>query len=231
MRDGPISSSARLAVVCDFDGTITEEQTGRALLDAFAPPAWRTLAPPTASFTPAAAQDLTSAQFSLVRGSETEVRRWVATRAADVPLRPGIHPFLAWCATQEVPVTIASAGIDLYVHPILEAAHLRVTDVRCGRSTWTAKGLNISFDHLLSADFPGERDIKRLAVLSAQAGGHFVVLVGDGPGDLPAAEVADLVLARDELVAFVRNRGITHREFTDFTDVVKAVGGLTGRQS
>jgi 2-hydroxy-3-keto-5-methylthiopentenyl-1-phosphate phosphatase len=49
---------------------------------------------------------------------------------------------------------------------------------------------------------------------------YYRVVVGDGVTDLPAARLADLVMARDLLVVKCREAGIPYEPFETFYDVM-----------
>jgi 2-hydroxy-3-keto-5-methylthiopentenyl-1-phosphate phosphatase len=59
-------------------------------------------------------------------------------------------------------------------------------------------------------------------VCELRAAGHRVVVCGDGTTDRCAADAADFVFATGRLVAYCRSRGIDHRPFDTFHEVVES---------
>ena len=64
---------------------------------------------------------------------------------------------------------------------------------------------------------------KRAPLLAAKARGRVTVLVGDGASDARAAEVADVVFAKHELITHCVEAGIAYRRFLDLADVLEGL--------
>ena len=47
-----------------------------------------------------------------------------------------------------------------------------------------------------------------------------MVFIGDGVSDFEAAQVADIVYARDVLLDYTNDQGIQAREFSDMGDII-----------
>jgi 2-hydroxy-3-keto-5-methylthiopentenyl-1-phosphate phosphatase len=62
---------------------------------------------------------------------------------------------------------------------------------------------------------------KARALQLARERGEFVIFIGDGLSDRPAAEAADLVFAKHSLAEYCRERGINCHEFQTFDEVLK----------
>jgi 2-hydroxy-3-keto-5-methylthiopentenyl-1-phosphate phosphatase len=69
-------------------------------------------------------------------------------------------------------------------------------------------------------------------VRELQRAGHRVLVLGDGAGDRCAAEAGDLVFARagSSLVGWCRERGVAHREFSTFHEVLALLPELAGAE-
>ena len=208
--------------MCDFDGTITLEDTAWALLQAFGPAGWQ-------HWSDEYDAGRITDQESIIRGFESftvpvpDVAAW----ALDfVQIRPGAREFFAWCHAIGLPVTIASNGLDCYILPILEAHGLAVDDVISARAVQQAAGIGVSYDHVWDAVYHDERDLKRLALRRMQATGRHVVYIGDGDPDFLAASVADRVFARRRLLARCREAGVSYTPFEDFREIQAALALL-----
>ena len=62
---------------------------------------------------------------------------------------------------------------------------------------------------------------KGTVVRELQEAGHRVVVLGDGTSDRCAADAADFVFATRRLVDHCRDRGLPHRPFRDFHEVME----------
>jgi len=211
----PMGASQRLGVVCDFDGTITATDIGTMLFERFATSDWLDLERQAE----AGLIDVwtcSTAQFGLLPSAIEELSQ---TAVAGALLRNGVADFFSWCQGRGIPLIVASHGVDCYVHPVLDAFSLVATDVLCGQTIGGGTGLQVSYEHLVDDMFAGERDQKRLAVLRLKAKGNTAVLIGDSLWDYPAATIADVVFARDGLLAQCRKQGLDCAPFDDFLEI------------
>lgn len=212
----PSARLSGLAVVCDFDGTITMDDTAVAMLNALASSDWVRWEEEFAVGR-IGDQEAMRQQLAAITASPSELVEWVLQFAR---IRPGAREFLEWCAKRGIAVTIASNGVDLWIDPICTAHGLAASEVLAGLAVAADIGIGVSYDHLLDAEYPEERDHKRLAVLKLQAQGYRVVYVGDGAPDYPAAASADFIFARARLRDLCESQGLRYHAFEDFLDII-----------
>jgi 2-hydroxy-3-keto-5-methylthiopentenyl-1-phosphate phosphatase len=223
----------RWAVVCDFDGTATLEDTADALSIAYIGEArWRR------------ANDLFHAGeisferllheiFGPIAATPEEVRAFAKAHAR---FRPGFEQLVVTCRERGVPFLLASGGLDVYIRPALELLPGDVTEgleIRANHAEYVPGGLALSFPF---KDAPGAcgacGSCKGAVVKELQAKGYRVVAVGDGNADRCMARVADLVFARGRLLAWCRSEGVACEPFETLHPVVERVGGAApGRAS
>jgi 2-hydroxy-3-keto-5-methylthiopentenyl-1-phosphate phosphatase len=209
-------STRPLAVACDFDGTITLQDTAWAMLHVFAAPGWKRWSDEYAAGRITDQESMTR-QFTMVATPISELTAWAL---ANAQIRPGIRELTTWCAARTVSLTIVSNGLDFYLEPILQAHGIGADEVLCGRAAQGPEGIEVSYAHLWDAAYPEERDQKRLAVRRLHARGYSVVYIGDHDPDFRAAVEADLVFARDQLLERCGAAGIACYPFETFADVV-----------
>ncbi|HEX8910654.1 MAG TPA: MtnX-like HAD-IB family phosphatase [Anaeromyxobacteraceae bacterium] len=212
------------AVVCDFDGTAVTEDLGDQISIHFAGhDVWR------------AAEDryragaITFAEllrdiFAPITAPAHEIAAWARARAV---LRPGFEPFVRRCREAGVPFLLVSAGLDVYIHAVLERLppelHAHV-EVRSNRATCSPSGLAVDF-------YPVEGGCGRCGfckgavVDDLRARGHRVAVLGDGTADRCAAERADLVYARGRLPHYCEELGVAYRRFETFDEVAATLFG------
>lgn len=209
------------AVVCDFDGTALSLDLGDLVAQRFAgveayEAAERLYRDGACSF-----GELLSRIFAPITATRDEIAAFARANAA---LRPGFERFLDACRAGGAPFLVVSSGLDAYIEPVLErlAPPLRDhVELRCNRATCTGAGLEVSF-HGRDCGFCGF--CKGHVVDELKARGHRVAVLGDGSGDRHAAERADAVFARagSSLVTWCRERGLPHRAFETFDEVIAA---------
>jgi len=209
------------AVVCDFDGTALTEDLGDAVSRRFAGhAAWRQAEDEyrAGAF---AFHELIRRIFAPVVADREAIAAFARERAV---LRPGFEDFLAACADAGRPFVIASAGLDVYIEPVLERLPPRLRghlELRANRATCAPTGMTVEFlapsrpDGCARCGF-----CKGTVVRELQAAGHRVVVLGDGTSDRCAADAADFVFATRRLVDHCRERGLPHQPFSDFHEVM-----------
>ena len=202
-------------MLCDFDGTITEEDVCLRLLAEFAEGDWQQLE-----------TDYANGRIGLEECLAAEVAMFKAPREvmADFArqharLRRGFADFVAYCRGREVALAVVSAGLDFYVDAILAREGLNDLDVTCIGTTVNGGRIVLSLPLGGRATREGYADFKVAMVRERQAQGKRVVFVGDGSTDFAAARRADRVFARDKLLAYCRREGIACTPFEDFRDL------------
>jgi len=207
------------AILCDFDGTALAFDLGDAVAQHFAGEASYQAAEDEfrAGRLPFGA--LLRRVFAPITASRQEIADFAVARAE---WRPGFERFLAACAAAGRPFLIVSAGLDVYIDPVVAGLPEPLRDhlsVRANRAECSPEGLAVAF-HGPDCGFCGA--CKGHVVRELQRAGHKVVVLGDGAGDRCAAEAADFVFARvgSSLVGWCRERGVPHRVFATFHEVI-----------
>jgi 2-hydroxy-3-keto-5-methylthiopentenyl-1-phosphate phosphatase len=207
------------AVVCDFDGTATTEDIGDQVSIRFAGHGhWRAAEDRYAAGEFPFAQ-LLRAIFAPVTASAAEIAAFAAERAV---LRDGFVPFLADCQARGRPFVVCSAGLDVYIEPVLARLPadlrrhlwLRANEGRC-----SPQGMAVAFHGGGAFDCGRCGFCKGAVVRQLQAAGRRVVFLGDGTADRCGARAADRVFARRSLVRWCREEGIAFDPFESFAEV------------
>jgi len=210
------------AIVCDFDGTALTEDIGDAVSQRFAGyPAWR-LAEDQYREGAFDFGELLRRIFEPITATREEIAAFARERAV---LRPGFEAFVTACADAGRPFVVCSAGLDVYIEPVLERLPARLRDhiqVRCNRASCAPGGMTLEFHR------PGRNDgcgrcgfCKGSVVRELRESGHRVVVCGDGTADRCAADAADFVFATRRLLEYCRMRGLPHAAFQDFREVME----------
>ena len=158
------------------------------------------------------------------RASRQELATFARERAV---LRPGFERLVAACQQARAPFVLCSAGLDVYIEPVLERlpralrAHVQV---RCNGATCSPEGLAMTFHGAgtpLEADGCGACGFCKAAIVrELQAAGYQVVGIGDGTSDRCLAPAADVLFARGRLTEYCRARAIPFTPFETFDEVL-----------
>ncbi|BDG09014.1 MtnX-like HAD-IB family phosphatase [Anaeromyxobacter paludicola] len=209
----------RWAILCDFDGTAVMEDIGDRVAIRFAGhDLWRRECDAylAGAFSFSA---LLGRIFEPITASAEEIAAFARQVAV---LRPGFERFVAAARDAGRPFIVCSAGLDVYIGPVLErlAPELReYLKLRSNHATCSPEGMKISFH----AGFEGCGRCgfcKGAVARALQAEGYRVVLCGDGTADRCAAAAADLVFARGKLVRYCGAERIPCIPFETFDEVL-----------
>lgn len=188
------------AVVCDFDGTAIMGDIADAL-------ALRYLGPTQFEFVNTQYQrgDITFREllhklFEPIAATPAEIR---ASAQELTEFRPGFIRLVELSRAQNIPFTLASGGLDIYINPALEllAPELRRwMTLRANHATHREDGLALSFPY---ADREGScgscGSCKGALIKELQRAGYRVIAIGDGNADRCMAHSADMLFARARL--------------------------------
>ncbi|HXJ95103.1 MAG TPA: MtnX-like HAD-IB family phosphatase [Terriglobia bacterium] len=209
----------RPIIFSDFDGTIAQVDVTDAMLNEFAEPEWQNVEEEWLAGR-IGSRECLRRQMALVRASANDLNALIDS----VPLDPGFAAFLRWTREQRLPFYVVSDGFDYVIRRILR---------RCG-----AEGELLNGSHLFASsmrvegtrvkvDFPhgpapcahGCATCKPEVIRRLDAGHSPVIFIGDGLSDRFAVETADVVFAKDKLLAYCRDRSIGATPFSTFADI------------
>ena len=125
----------KLAILIDFDGTVTERDMGVALLDAFAVEDWRRFAPMRESGLIVGRECLASEFGCLPSDKGEEMARFVRDEAV---VRPGLEELVKLCREKGIPLSVASSGLGFYIRSVLSSRGLSEVPVFSSLATFDA---------------------------------------------------------------------------------------------
>ena len=216
-----------LLVLCDFDDTAAECNVAQLLITQFAGPAARSVERDYR------AGDLPFRDYQekMYGTIVAPVKELMAYARENVALRPGLPEAVAATRKQGGEFMIASAGIDFYIEPVMEAAGLGDVPVLSVTGATAAPGgatMTFRYDYP-----PGKEQCRDWAVCKcgpiekAHARHGYVVFIGDGlRSDGCASKKADTVFARSRLLAYCADNGIEAIPFDDFHPIARYISGL-----
>ena len=206
---------ARTAVFVDFDGTISEADTGVHLLERLAASGWREVSEAYKRGEIGSRECLLD-EWELLPSDEELLR----SVAREVPIDPGAAPLLDALRGAGAEVTMVSDGFGIRADEV--ASELRVpllsnaADWRTGRLEFPHE------DRCCACSSCGT--CKQAPIKDARHRGLTTVLIGDGASDRKAALLADVVFAKGPLAAWCEHNGVPCRRFERLADVHAAFG-------
>lgn len=204
-------------VFCDFDGTITQQDTLFHVFQTFIPDVAATICPA-----------IGRGEISLRYGLEqliahlrtAEVER-ITALISKQPLRPGFKPFLEYLSINRMAFIVVSSGLRFAIdkrlapyRPLIHSIHALDVDL---------SGL---FMRAVISHNDAEEAVKKADVLIRHPASTQIV-IGDSISDYKMAMQADCLFARDRLFDFAVRNDLTAEYFDDFYDILHKLSSMT----
>ena len=198
-----------ISISCDFDGTITRQDTVDAILEQFALPQWMDVESEWAAGR-IGSRECLAQQSQFLRVTPAELDAFID----EIEVDADVAPFFADCLRLGAPVSVVSDGFDWVVRRVLNRMGLRGVPiianrlVHAGDDRWTVR-----FPH--SAPNCGS-GVCKCSVVSAPSR---LVHIGDGRSDACVADACDVVFAKGWLLESRNRRGLPSIPFETFATV------------
>jgi 2-hydroxy-3-keto-5-methylthiopentenyl-1-phosphate phosphatase len=218
-----MTTNTPIAVLLDFDGTLTNVDVGHMIMDEFAAPDWESIEegwPENgASF-----RELLEREYALLPSDrERDIEQFARNRAQ---VRMGAVELVRFCVENGIAVEIVSGGLTNYIDPLLE--HFGIPRVPVSALT----GDFGHGEHMVTTYPKGvviceeSGACKCARVWHNKEAGRKVVFAGDGASDFCVAKEADVLFARGTLADHCRATGIPFTAFDSLLPVLDAVQEL-----
>ncbi len=208
-----------LAVLCDFDGTITLTDTFAYILKKYAQGDWKQY---DAKYERGeiSLRECVRKQGAMLKTPEMVL---VAEMERVTGFRPNFDKLITYCRNNKIPIGIVSAGLDFVINHLLRMKgwnHL--VKLYVAKAETTPDGIRFTFPRLRDKT---SLDLKDDLVRFHKSKGRRVAYVGDGLWDLPALKLADYPFAvkGSRLAGLCRQENIPAREITDFQEVLTSL--------
>jgi 2,3-diketo-5-methylthio-1-phosphopentane phosphatase len=218
-------------IFSDFDGTISQVDVTDLVLTQLAHPSWREVEQEW-SRGQIGSRECLERQMALVDTSKKEFHALVDS----VPIDPGFGKFYKFIQRHELPFYVVSDGFDLVIRRVLKNVGLN-GPLHNGRHLFSSalklKGrrMETAFPH---AGPPCEHDCatcKVEVIRRVRNNGNPVVFIGDGLSDRFAAQAADIVFAKRQLLTFCHENDIACTPFETFAEIETKLAPLVERDS
>ena len=211
-------SNKRLAVFCDFDGTVSRRDVGYNIFNRFSGGRNNDLLPDWKSGRMTSREILTQeAEMSPVTAEE--LYPYLDTFDLD----PGFPSFVARLKQERIDLFLVSDGFDLYINYLLRRHDLNHLHLITNHGRLEDGYIKIEFPHVnRECKKCGSCKGERIREYRAHHDGPvYAVFIGDGFSDACGAEEADLVFAKKDLERYCRINNIDCVAYDDFFDVTR----------
>lgn len=211
-----------MRMICDFDGTITREDTTDRILTALAHPSWRDLEDDWVAGRISAAACM-RAQVALIEGSKADLDAVLDGAELD----PGFGEFVGWCEDRGLPVSIVSDGVDYFIGHILARHGLEHLPVIANRLAGEPGAWRLE-QPWSRTGCAGGSGVCKCSVAGPWEAGETTIFVGDGRSDFCVSGRPDLLFAKGSLAKYAGDRGQAFLPYDTFHDVTRALAILIG---
>jgi len=212
----------KLAVQCDFDGTITEEDVSFLILDTFVGNRWREMLTeylegriPVGAFN--------KKVFAMVR-ADKQTQLDVIFNSDRVKIRPGLRELVDYCSQKGYRFIIVSNGLTFYIGALLEREGIRNAEVFAATNEFRPEGMIASYigpdGREMDAGF--KEAYTKLLIKN----GYEVAYAGNGVSDIYPSRLAKIVFATGDLLRKCEEEKLAYTPFDNLHDVVRGLKTL-----
>ena len=208
-------NSFKRAVFCDFDGTITSQESLTGMVSRLVPDRWKEVVP-----------EMLARRMTLREGVKTLVESIPSKRYGEViefvmsvPIRPGLEELLDFLDPIGVPFIVISGGLRGMVEARLGPLAKRMHDIYAVDTDLGGEYIRVSSSH------ESETELMDKPRVISQYTAEQVISIGDGYTDVNMALVSDLVFARDTLARVMLETGKEFIPWNDFFDIRRELEG------
>jgi len=204
----------KIAILTDFDGTVTTEDVSMRIYEKFASAPCPCLNQMWAEGTASTMQELEGC-FATI----TATREQMEEEIEQIKLDPGFSRLIALCREESIPLSILSDGLDWYIQLLLKKNGVGEIPVYANQIAFTPDGFRFSYPWF-DPQNPMRGIWKPTLIHKFQAEGYRVVFIGDGLTDTDAARAADVLFAKEALYHYCCAHGIPSILYDNLLDVV-----------
>ncbi|MGB9879137.1 MAG: MtnX-like HAD-IB family phosphatase, partial [Anaerolineae bacterium] len=206
---------SKVAVLCDFDGTITPCIVIDMLYRQFAAPSCLEIVKLWEEGKVSTPQEM-RACFGTITATRAEMEALLAS----VPVDPAFADLLEFCRQRGYHFAIVSDGLTWYIQYILHRHGIHDVTIYASEIHFGPDGLHLSFPWY-SPETPLRGTSKLALVRRYKESGFQVVFVGDGLSDIEVVGAVDRLYARASLLDYCREHGSPAIPFSDLHDVLE----------
>jgi len=204
-------------IQCDFDGTISKEDTSFFLLDTFAQGDWRELLQEYKEHK-ISVGEFNARAFAMVKADKPTLLEAIKGK---IEIRPGFHELVAYCSMKGFRFVIVSHGPAFYIKAVLKEIGLENIEVYAAQASFRPGGIRARY---IGPDGKQlDNGLKEAYIKLFLKQGYRVIYIGNGGSDILPAKYAHQVFARGELLAYCRENKIKCKPFDNLSDVVSAL--------
>jgi 2-hydroxy-3-keto-5-methylthiopentenyl-1-phosphate phosphatase len=204
-------------ILCDFDGTITTEDTLVKILDRFTGGAWRIIGKKILDNELGAKIGL-KLEFGLCDPKNVTKEAVVQMLNEEINIDPYFKPFLEFCKNNIYEFIIVSGGFSLCIDTILKKYGLGNLPYYANKILFEKRNIDIDYPYPSNkCDECG--NCKTMHLERYRKMGYYIIYIGDSITDRCPAKHADLVFSKGRLSDYCVKENIAHINYETFADI------------
>ena len=196
-------------IFCDFDGTITVEETFVAVLKKFSPDVSRELIPQMYAKKLTLREGVRRILESIPSSCYAEILEFSQNQS----IRPGFEEFLDFLEAEAVPLVVISGGLQRIVETVMGELVQRVRAIHAVDVNNTGEYLQVN------SEFEGETELVAKVQVMDRYAGDEKIAIGDSLTDLNMALQTPMVFARDRLAEYLDECQKSYIYWHDFFEI------------
>lgn len=203
-----------LAVLCDFDGTISQTQTMDFIYQRFAECGmefarrWER------------GEISTPEEIRSTFATVTATKKEMEAALLEIDIDPGFKRFLAIARERGYGLAIVSDGLEWYIQFILSQHGITNLQIYANRIKFKEDGFSFEFPWH-HPDVPHRGVSKRHVIHLFREQSRRIIYVGDGRSDTDIVDAVDRLYAKGWLADYCRDNQIEAITFTDWHDLIQ----------
>ncbi|KST66329.1 HAD-IB family phosphatase [Mastigocoleus testarum] len=196
-------------IFCDFDGTITVEETFVAILKKFSPKVSGELIPQMYTRKLTLRQGVRRILESIPSSCYAEILDFSRNRE----IRPGFEAFLDFLEAESVPLVVVSGGLKEIVKTVMGELVNRVQEIHAIDVNTTSEYLQVF------SEFEGGTELVAKVQVMDRYPCDEKIAIGDSLTDLNMALQTPMVFARDRLAKYLDEQEKSYIPWDDFFEI------------
>ncbi len=211
----------KIAILIDFDGTITKRDSNDLLVEK--------LLSNRAEDVSQREEDLNFMEFFSLLFNEINIteEEYLDFILKEVELAKGFYEFYKKAKSRNIPLVVVSGGFLNGIVPFLKKYGIEDMEVYANSLNFEGDTVTIEYYHNIAecCDIGSCGNCKVLHYERYKSDGYKVIFIGDGITDRSVASKADIVFAKDGLLKYCNENNIDCIHWEDFNDISKVILG------
>lgn len=201
------------AIYCDFDGTITKDDSVNSFFEMYAPKSWMDSEKLWVEGKISSRENAIIQVGLLKNVSQKQLDDYIDS----IEIDDYFLEFVDFVKTNNIKLTILSDGFDLFIKKVLERYNLDIPYF-ANKLTYNGGSFSIEFPYY-NDDCEKKAGMCKCQKVKEE---HFCY-IGDGTSDLCIASKADVLFASKNLHKYCEEHKIKHSHFTSFRNIIEVL--------